>query len=65
MTTKKAGVLSLVTLILTVPWFITSSEIIFGFPAWAFYALVVTVLYSFLIAYLFQIYYTKKRHKRS
>lgn len=50
-------------LVLTVPWFITSSEMIFGFPAWAFYALIVTVLYSFLIAYLFQIYHTQNRNK--
>ncbi len=63
MTTKKAWIVSLIMLVLTVPWFITSSEMIFGFPAWAFYALIVTVLYSFLIAYLFQIYHTKNRNK--
>lgn len=63
MTTKKAGILSLLTLILTVPWFITSSEMILGFPVWAFYSLIVTVLYSFLIAYLFQIYHTKNRDR--
>jgi hypothetical protein len=63
MTTKKAWILSILMLVLTVPWFITSSEMIFGFPAWAFYALIVTVLYSFLIAYLFQIYHTQNRNK--
>lgn len=63
MTPKKAWILSLLMLVLTVPWFITSSEMIFGFPAWAFYALIVTVLYSFLIAYLFQIYHTQNRNK--
>ena len=63
MTQKKAWILSLLMLVLTVPWFITSSEMIFGFPAWAFYALIVTVLYSFLIAYLFQIYHTQNRNK--
>lgn len=63
MTTKKAGILSLLMLFLTVPWMISSSEIIFGFPAWAFYSFLATVLYSLLIAYLFQTTHFHKSKK--
>jgi len=54
MSIKKGYILSILALFLTVPWLISSSNMILGFPAWAFYSLIATVVYSFLIAYLFQ-----------
>jgi len=48
------ALISLTALVLTVPWFFTdfSTEILMGFPIWAVYSLVATVLYAVLIAYL-------------
>lgn len=41
-------------LVLTVPWFFTSekSELIFGFPIWAFYSLIVSIIFAFVTAFI-------------
>ena len=61
---KKVYIISLVCCVLTAPFFVSSQRIIMGFPAWAFYSLVMTIVYSFIIAILLQIYWPtqKKRH---
>lgn len=61
---KKAYIISLLFCVLTTPFFVSSDRIIMGFPAWAFYSLVMIILYSFIIAILLHIYWPtqKKRH---
>ena len=48
---------------LTVHLCITSSHFILGFPAWAFYALIMTILYSFIIVIILQIYWPTKKQR--
>jgi hypothetical protein len=45
---------------LTVPWFFTdfSADVVIGFPVWAVYSIVATVLYAVLIAYLLGRFWT-------
>ncbi len=49
---------SLGALVFTVPWFFTPQErlphTILGFPTWAFYAVVASILYASFIAYCLQ-----------
>jgi len=59
----KAVALSILALVLTVPWFISSTKLFLGLPAWAFYSLVVTIIYSCVVAYLFQIFIKKNKDK--
>jgi len=63
MSIKKGYILSILALFLTVPWTISSSEMVFGFPAWAFYSFLATIIYSLLIAYLFQTTHFHKSKK--
>lgn len=61
---KKVYIISLLFCVLTTPLYVSSDRIIMGFPAWAFYSLVMIILYSFIIAILLHIYWPtqKKRH---
>ncbi len=46
--------ISIMVLILTVPWwfFEYSDTIILGLPDWAFYAVIMAILYSIVISYI-------------
>ncbi|HCI15222.1 MAG TPA: hypothetical protein DE027_00150 [Candidatus Marinimicrobia bacterium] len=46
--------ISIIVLILTVPWwfFEYSDTIILGLPDWAFYAVIMAILYSIVISYI-------------
>ena len=46
--------ISVLVLILTVPWFFThdSDKIVFGFPSWAFYSIAMTFGYAVLLVIL-------------
>ncbi len=46
--------ISIIVLILTVPWwfFDYSDTIILGLPDWAFYAVIMAILYSIVISYI-------------
>ncbi len=57
--TKRAlYVYTLTALVFTVPWFFFPDErlprTILGFPTWAFYAVVASILYAVFIAYCLQ-----------
>ena len=67
MSTRTVYTLSVLALFVTVPWwfFKASTFTIFGFPAWAFYVMTATVVYSFVIAVLLQIHWkTGHRNKK-
>ena len=54
--------ISIIVLILTVPWwfFDYSDTIILGLPDWAFYAVFMAILYSIVIAYILEKFWKTK-----
>tara|TARA_B100000427_G_scaffold327106_1_gene337128 strand:- start:1355 stop:1561 length:207 start_codon:yes stop_codon:yes gene_type:complete len=40
-------------LLLTIPWAINLTTIVFGLPLWAFYSFVMTILYSLILVFFF------------
>jgi len=58
---KKAYFLSTLAGVLTTPMFTKSTFIILGFPAWAFYTLIMTILYSFIVAIILHVYWPTKK----
>lgn len=48
----KIFLISIIALVLTVPWFFIdfSNTTVLGFPLWAFYSIVMSVLYAAVIA---------------
>jgi len=59
---KKAYIISILACVITTPLFISSEQIILGFPAWAFYSFLMIILYSFIISLLLQIYWSTKKN---
>ena len=59
-TRTRLYILILLFLILTVPWFFSdiSSIIVAGFPLWALYTLMATLIYAVIISYLLEKYWS-------
>ena len=60
MTRTRLYILILLFLLLTVPWFFSdiSSIIVAGFPPWALYTLLATLLYAVVISYFLGKYWS-------
>ena len=60
MTRARLYILILLLILLTVPWFFSgiSSNILIGFPPWALYALLATLIYAIIISYLLGKYWS-------
>ena len=60
MTRTKLYILIFLFLLLTVPWFFSdiSSIIVAGFPLWALYTLMATLIYAIIISYLLEKYWS-------
>jgi len=63
MSTKLVFSLSIIALLFTVPWWTNSPTLIYGFPAWAFYSLLATIAYSFIIAILLHVHWSNGTNK--
>ena len=52
-------ILCIVLLLFTVPWFFTNMNMhsILGFPDWALYSLIATLVYSIIISYFLKKYW--------
>lgn len=53
-------ILSIVSLLATVPWFFfeTTETQLLGLPCWAFYSICMTMVYAMVIALIFYRYWT-------
>ena len=60
MTITKLYIIILLLILLTVPWFFSgiSSIIVVGFPLWALYAILATLIYAVIIAYFLEKYWS-------
>ena len=56
----KLFIIPVVILLASVPWLFTgaSDKVILGFPVWAFYSLVVTIIYAIVIAVFLKRYWS-------
>ena len=59
MTRKKLYLISALLMIMAVPWLFSTKnpDQIFGFPTWAFWAVIFTVVYCFATAYFLHKYW--------
>lgn len=49
----------LLLLILSVPWFLSLKNSVLGFPAWAFFSFVITIIFAFWMAFIIKKYWDK------
>ncbi|HBN45583.1 MAG TPA: hypothetical protein DD389_03860 [Candidatus Marinimicrobia bacterium] len=56
--------ISLLFCVATTPFFISSEKMMFGFPIWAFYSLIMIVIYSVIICYLLERYWPTKHQDK-
>ena len=60
MTRTRLYIIMLVLILLTIPWFFSgiSPNIIVGFPSWALYTFIATLLYAVITSYILGKYWT-------